>query len=118
MLLAQIAETTKVVSQVLDQSTEFGPMTYVLIVFLLVVACERAANFWWIVKPESVSRRETEKSVAASLNTFATNATATTALLQQMVDWQKKIDSGIRNISGGTYEPEDGHRHSLKEANV
>ena len=100
MVLAQIAETTKVISQAVTQSAEFGPMTYVLIVFLIVVACERGANFWWIVKPESINRRETEKSIAESLNIFATNATATTALLQQMVDWQKKIDSGIRDLAG------------------
>lgn len=100
MLLAQTAEVSKIVGQALTQSSEFGAMTYVLVVFLLVVACERGANFWWIVKPESITRRETEKSIASSLNTFAVNSSATVTVLQEIVEWQKKVDSGIRDLAG------------------
>lgn len=116
MPLAQIVETSKAVTQIVTESSQFGPMTYVLVVFLMIVAGERAANFWWVVKPESVNRRETEKSIAASLNTFATNATATTSLLQQMVNWQERIDSGIRGLSNNKCRLEDSHIHSLKDA--
>ena len=99
MLLAQIPEVAKAASQFVSDSSQFGAMTYVLIVFLTIVACERGANFWWIVRPESIDRRDTEKSIASSLNTFATNSTANTVLMQQIVDWQKKIDSGIRDLN-------------------
>ena len=110
MLFAQAAEVSKVVGQALNQSAEFGPMTYVLVFFLLIVACERGANFWWIIRPESIGRREAEKSIAASLNTFAVNSSATVTILQEMVDWQKKVDSGMRELAGKNYcKASDSH---------
>lgn len=97
-ILAQITETTKVVSQVLTDSTQFGPITYILIVFLIMVSVERFLNLWYIARPESIARREAEKSIAISLNIFATNGTAQTSIMQQMVEWQKNVDSGIREL--------------------
>lgn len=99
MLLAQITEATRIAGQALQESAQFGAMTYVLVFFLVIVAIERGANFWWIDMPRSKEQRENERMIAQALNTFAVNDSAKTEILSNMSIWQAKMDSGMRDIA-------------------
>lgn len=99
-ILAQLTEATSIAKHAISEASQYGPTTYILIVFLLMVSVERFLNFWFVSKPESIARRENDKSIAESLRIFATNGSAQTLIMQDMVDWQKKVDSGIRELNG------------------
>lgn len=96
MTLAQGSEVAKIAGDAISKSSDFGFAALFLMVVFITAAAYAAAKFWFIEKPESNTRRETQEKNAESMQKIAV---AISAISEQLDQHTKLHEDHSNNLS-------------------